>query len=64
MDNNDAYMTISHIHYNSNIIILRKGILLDNIKYYTYEVDGSGLFIIFEEDIKVHKDQLRHLNII
>ena len=64
MKNIDAYMTIAHLHNNPNKIVLRSGFLIYNVKCYTYSIDDSNDFIIFQEDIDIHKEQLRTLNLL
>lgn len=52
MTNNAAYEYISILHNNPDIIVLKRGILIDNMKCFIYTLDGEpDEWIVTHEDI-------------
>lgn len=52
MTNNDAYEYIYVLHENPDIIVLKKGLLIDNIKCFIYTLGAnSHESIVTDEEI-------------
>lgn len=64
MNKNDAYMTISHYHNNPEIIVMKKMFLMEDIKCVIYSLGDGVEHILLEDDVMLHKEQLRCLNLL
>lgn len=63
METNDIYMTISHYHNNPERITTKRMLLL-NIKCIIYSLGDNIDYILFDDDINHHKEQMRLLKMI